>query len=253
MVWQARAAPAALVHSSIQESGPLCHSLAEATRHLGKNDGVARQGGDVLRAEQIAQGDQSITPARPTDEQFLERTLVLHSLKLGTQGEYVVAVDAGGFGENSLGCLGGRSRFADEEFVKRGQRCRNLRTVHEFPINDRNEGEIPPAITGIAEAEALRQAQGMTIHSPARRSMGLCLRTKNRGKTPAGLFHFGFNPGVVGSRDELFLAHTMPGMDADFKTGIARLPHAVGAADPDIGYRQEQPVEARDEVVVAAW
>jgi hypothetical protein len=42
-------------------------------------------------------------------------------------------------------------------------------------------------------------------------------------------------------------------MDADFKTGIARLPHTAGAANPDIRCRQEQPVEARDEIVVAAW
>jgi hypothetical protein len=60
-----------------------------------KTTGVARQGRDVARCEQVAQGDQSDNPAAANRRAVPRTRLVLHSLKLGAQGEDVVAADAG--------------------------------------------------------------------------------------------------------------------------------------------------------------
>jgi hypothetical protein len=62
-------------------------------------------------------------------------------------------------------------RAGDQQFVERRQRRRKLWAKHDFPIDDRDEGELPAAIAGIAKAQALRQTQRMTIHPPTWRSV----------------------------------------------------------------------------------
>ncbi len=109
-----------------------------------------------------------------------------------------------------------------------------------------------PAITGVGEAESLRQAQGMPIHPPSRGPVRFGRFAEYLRKAGEGFVHFCLDPRIRGLFDLLFPTDAVPGVNTNLMARIADLTHCREASAPDVRAGQHSSIEACAQVIVSA-
>ena len=178
----------------------------------------------------------------------------LHAFEFGTQGDHVVT----GNGEAQLddavsGLLRRKARLNGEDFVQRRQGGRDLRAGDDLAVNDRDVGMAAATVAGIAQAQTLRQAQGVAPGQPA--GSGVCLRLVGEqfGVAGAGAEEVVLGPLDVVLTDLAFPEDAVPAVDAGFETGGSHAAQNFRAGFSDLGRWPVAAVKPRLEGVVAGW
>jgi len=106
------------------------------------------------------------------------------------------------------------------------------------------------AVAGVRKTEPLRQAQCMAVCAPTRGGESRCWCREDFSVALDGPAHFFLDQCGFGFETGGFPAYPVPGMDACFESGVARIGHDVPAKTADIGSRQEAPIESCGYVVI---
>src|SRR5258706_10552684 len=97
---------------------------------------------------------------------------------------------------------------------------------------------------------SLGRAQRVQIRLPARRAVGSRGLPEDLLEALAREEHLALGPPGVRPGNAVLPFHVIPGVDADFETGVPHLAHHAGAAAPDVGTGEERSVEQRRQSVV---
>ena len=128
---------------------------------------------------------------------------------------------------------------AAEQFVQGRQRGRQLRAEHNLGVPDGYERVRAARVGGIAETQALGQAQGVRVHLPAGGGMGFRRLAENLAVARNRALHLAFCPGSAGLFDSALPGGVVPALHAGVESGIAHAAQDVRTAAADVRARQQ--------------